>query len=155
MKKYVFISLLALVAMCFTGCRSEDAPKHKKTIDLEVRSNDWMWDKDAEQFYCHFDVEEITSDVYNYGEFSLHREYYSGTKDAYQVALPQSQYLWENVEDTAGVVTTIYYQQLVDYRVGFGYVEVQVTNSDYTYAEDQQGYLIQPEYMRFRLQITY
>jgi len=150
MKKNVIIGLLALMGIALTGCQT-NAPCnfHKKTVDMPVQSSEWQFDKDLQQFYVRFTIDWITSDVYNYGEFSVHREYNSGTKDAYQVALPQSQYLWENVQDSTGTETTVYYQQLVDYRIGVGYVEIQVTNSDYFYGD------YKPEDMLFRLQLTY
>ena len=149
MKKYVFISLLALVAMVFTGCHSEDAPQHKKTVDLVAYSNSWTFDNGANAFYCHFDVPEITSKVYNYGEFSVNREYNSGTPRAYQVALPETTYLQEEVDDGAGGTTMVYYQQHLDYAIGVGFVEVFCTISDFYYDD------FSPDAMLFRLQMTY
>jgi hypothetical protein len=98
---------------------------------------------------------ELTTDVYNYGNYSLHRVYNVQQKDEYQVALPQTVYLIENVVDAEGTVSEYYYSQQVDYRVGVGYVEIQVTNSDYFYSEDSQGYLINPETMDFHLQLIW
>ena len=155
MKKYVLISLLALVAMCFTACEDRGPRVQRESVYMTVEQNEWKWDNEAEQFYAHFNVPEITANVYNYGNYCLYREYNTGTKDAYQVGLPQSLYLWENVQDSTGADVTIYYQQLVDYRVGVGYVEIQVTNNDFFYAEDEQGYLINPEKMVFHLQLMY
>ena len=149
MKKYVLISLLALVAMCFTACEDRGPRVQRESVYMTVEQDEWKWDKEAEQFYAHFNVPEITANVYNYGNYCLYREYNTDTKDAYQVGLPQSLYLWENVQDTTGADVTIYYQQLVDYRVGVGFVEVQVTNSDYYYSS------VNPEKMVFHLQLMY
>ncbi|MBR6116714.1 MAG: hypothetical protein IKP93_04480 [Paludibacteraceae bacterium] len=137
--------------LLFTGCESKQEPCqfNKKTIDLVVNQKDWAFDNDTHQFYCHFDIEELTANVYNYGEVSVSREYNSGTKDAYQVALPMSLYMVEEVDDGQGGTSYIYYTQHIDYRVGIGYVEVQLTNSDYAYADEK------PESMIFRLQLTY
>ena len=146
MKKYLFISLLAIVVgAMFTACEVND-PTVKKTIDLKVKGNQWDIDSvDHKCFYfCHFDVPELTKDVYNYGEISVNREYNSGTEYAYQVALPETTYC---VDTIAG--NPYYYTQHVDYAYGIGFVEVFVTISDYYYDE----YV--PETMLFRLQMTY
>lgn len=151
MKKVSFLFVFAALLLLFTGCESKQEPCqfNKKTIDLVVNQKDWAFDNDTHQFYCHFDIEELTANVYNYGEVSVSREYNSGTKDAYQVALPMSLYMVEEVDDGQGGTSYIYYTQHIDYRVGIGYVEVQLTNSDYAYADEK------PESMIFRLQLTY
>jgi hypothetical protein len=158
MRKYVFMSLLALVLVGFSSCVVKESPEckfHAKSVYLTVYSNEWKYDKDLMQFYAHFDMPELTTDVYNYGNYSLHRVYNVQQKDEYQVALPQTVYLIENVVDAEGTVSEYYYSQQVDYRVGVGYVEIQVTNSDYFYSEDSQGYLINPETMDFHLQLIW
>ena len=43
----------------------------------------------------------------------------------------------------------------VDYRIGIGYVEIQVTNSDFYYPSDANNNLIKPEAMVFHLQLIY
>jgi hypothetical protein len=148
MRNEIIICVLAAVGLCFMACNNEPKMK-KKTRDLEVLANQWEFDQSAKMYYCHFNVAEISSDVYNYGEVSISREYNSGKKDAYQVALPMSLYMVEEVDDGQGGTAYIYYTQHIDYRVGIGYVEVQLTNSDYAYANEK------PESMIFRLQLTY
>ena len=157
MRKYVFICLMALVAVAFTACdRNPNAPKQKVTIDLVVNQNDWEFDTKANRFFCHFDVPALTADAYNYGEISISREYNSGKANVYQVALPETSYKMEEETDDAGNVTnTFYYQQLIDYAVGIQWVEVTYTISDYFYPTDESGKLIKPESMLFRLQLTY
>lgn len=157
MKKVSFLFVFAALLLGFVSCESKQECKcdptpcqfHKKTIDLVVDQDKWAFDNDTKQFYCHFDIEELTADVYNYGEVSISREYNSGTKNAYQVALPMSQYMVEEVDDGQGGTTNVYYTQHIDYRVGIGDVEVQLTNSDYFYEAQN------PESMIFRLQLTY
>ena len=154
MKKYLFISLFALVAIMFTGCeKKQQEPEpcrfHKLTLDLVVDQRDWQFDNDTKQFYYHFDIDELTADVYNYAELSISREFNAGTKDAYQVALPMSTYLEEEVDNGDNTVSTVYYTQHIDYRFGIKYVEIQVTNSDHIYAAEN------PESMIFRMQLTY
>jgi len=150
MKRYIFICMMALAAIGFTSCNTNE-PCHfnKQTIDLVVNQDNWVFDDNTGQYYCHFDVAELTADVYNYGEISISREYNSGTKDAYQVALPMSSYMSEEVTNADGTTKTVYYTQHIDYRVGIGYVEVQLTNSDYVYSTEK------PEAMLFRMQMTY
>lgn len=153
MKKYLFIALMALVAISFTGCVLNDstAPEckfHTKSIYLTVYQKEWQFDNDNQQFFAHFDLPDLTATIYNYGNYSLHREYNTGNPDAYQVALPQSIFCSENVVIN-DVEQTVYYTQMVDYRVGVGYVEIQVTNSDFFYPATN------PETMNFHLQLMY
>ena len=122
-----------------------------KTIKMQVASNEWQYDNTTQRFYCHFNQSAITADIYKYGNWTINREYNSGTKDAYLVALPESVFKSEVL--TNGSV--IYYTQLIDYAVGQGWVEITLTNSDYGYDQDPQGYLIAPEAMTFVMQITY
>ena len=96
-------------------------------------------------FFCHFTVDMLTAEVYNYGEVSVSREYNSGTNKAYQVALPETSYKVEQDGENK-----FYYAQLVDYAYGVGFIEVFYTISDYFYPE---GFT--PEGMVFRAQLTY
>ena len=131
-----------------TGCtiNSSSEPSermHKQTIDLNVKANSWVWDAGANMYYCHFDLPELTSDIYNYAEVSINREYNTGSSKAYQVALPETTYLTEKVNNQ-----DYFYQQHIDYAYGVGFVEIFLTFSDYVY--DQQ-----PDPMIFRMQLTY
>ncbi len=152
MKKYLLIGLLAMMGLGMTSCSNTCDCKHepvipcqfnKKTIDLVAQMSDWAFDTNANMYYCHFDLPELTSDIYNYAEVSINREYKTGTKDAYQVALPETTYLTETVNNQ-----NVFYQQHIDYAYGVGFVEIFLTFSDYVY--DQQ-----PDPMVFRMQLTY
>ena len=148
MKKYLLIGLVALMGLGMTGCtiNSSSEPSermHKQTIDLNVKANSWVWDAGANMYYCHFDLPELTSDIYNYAEVSINREYNTGSSKAYQVALPETTYLTEKVNNQ-----DYFYQQHIDYAYGVGFVEIFLTFSDYIY--DQQ-----PDPMVFRMQLTY
>ena len=145
MKKVLLILSIIAVAIGFTSCEDEPCRYHTQTLDLRVMQADWQFDDNTQQYYYHFDVPEITPFVYNYGNWSISREYNSGTADAYQVALPQSVYMTEALADGS----IAYYTQHIDYRVGIGYVEIQLTNSDYFYVQEN------PENMLFRLQLIY
>ena len=148
MKKYLLIGLVALMGLGMTGCtiNSSNEPSermHKQTIDLNVKASSWIWDAGANMYYCHFDLPELTSDIYNYAEVSINREYNTGSSKAYQVALPETTYLTEKVNNQ-----DYFYQQHIDYAYGVGFVEIFLTFSDYVY--DQQ-----PDPMIFRMQLTY
>ena len=155
MKKYLFISLLALGALLMTSCERNEPQLKKQSIYLEVPQSDWKYDSDIMQFYVRFSVPEITASIFNYGNYSIHREYNTGTADVCQVGLPQTIFVLLPVENPDGTPGEYYYQQLVDYKIGVGYVEIQVTNSDFLYEEDKLGYLVNPESMMFHLQLTY
>ena len=161
MKKYLFISLLAGMA-CMSSCTyptyvteeivGEECKFNKKTVELAVTRNLWDFDQSTGQFFCHFDVPEITEKVYLYGEVSINREYNSGKKNAYQVALPETSYKVEEEydEETGELINTFYYAQHIDYVYGIGFVEIFYTISDYYYPEGES-----PEAMLFKLQLTY
>ena len=124
--------MMAVMGVLLSGCE-QGQPFHKKTVDMTVTTSQWDFDQSANMFFCHFDVPEITSDVYNYGEVSVNREYNSGKNNAYQVALPETTYKMEEEVDTDGKPTgnKFYYQQHLDYAYGVGFVEVFCTISDF------------------------
>ena len=149
MKKYVFIAFLALATACMNSCKVSDCkcPEHHvqtETIDLHVKKSAWNFDNSLQAFYCRFDVEELTTKVYNYGEVSINHEYNSGTPDAYQVALPETLY-----KETVIGEQPYYFSEHIDYAYGVGFVEVMVTISDFYYED------FTPEEMYFRLQLTW
>ena len=148
MKKQVIIALFALAFVGLTSCEYNLPPEqckfNKETLDLSTKTNKvgWQFDLIAKQWYCHFDVAGITPSVYNFGEWSLSREFYKGQKEAYQAVLPFSQFKTDTLDEP----TVVYYTQYIDYRLGVGFVEIQLTNSDYLYSQEN------PETMYFRLQ---
>ena len=151
MKKTFFICLLVFVVLGLTSCQNNDPKLQKETLGLVVKSNQWYFDENLNAYYCHFDVPQITWDVYNYAEVSINREYNSDTKNAYQAALPETSYFAENEYDDDGeIINTFLYEQHVDYVYGHEFVEIYYTVSDFFYPED-----FSPGDMRFRLQITY
>ena len=150
MKKYLFICLMAVVGLVMVSCNSNAPRLNKMTIDLAVEKSQWEFDNTVNMFYCHFDVPQLTSDIYNYGEVSVNREYNSGTSKAYQVALPETSYKVEEEVVGDSVTNVYYYAQHIDYLYGPKYVEIFYTISDYFY---EDGF--KPEAMLFRLQMTY
>ena len=157
MKKSILIGFVAIMAVVFSSCNNAPECKfHKDALNLLVMHEDWQFDDDTKQFYFHFDVPEVTNYVYNVGNWSLSREFNEGTKDAYQVSLPTSEFaidtLWNEEHDAYDLH---YFSRYIDYRVGVDMVEVQVTYSDYYYPTDKYGDLMKPEDMLFRLQLIY
>ena len=150
MKKYLFLALA--LALVLTGCQEKVVCNfHSETIYLPAYQSDWEFDYDAQQFFCHFDVPEITRDVYDNGIWTVSCEFGRKSKNPYMVALPMSVFMTDTLSD----LSVVYYTQYFDYRVGVGYVEVQATMSDYLYPTDPKGNLVPPEAMTFRLQMTY
>lgn len=143
--------MMAVMGVLLSGCE-KGQPFHKKTIDLTVTSAQWDFDQSANMFFCHFDIPELTENVYNYAEVSVSHEYNSGKNNAYQVALPETTYKveYEVNEATGDTTNTFYYAQHLDYAYGVGFVEVFCTISDYFYPE---GWT--PDAMLFRLQMSY
>lgn len=117
--------------------------------DLRVNQGDWNLEEQEGLYYCRIEVEAITEDIYNEGHFTVCREFEKGTQDAYQVPLPMSMFMSEIIP----VNTPYYYTQALDYVVGVGYLEIQLTNSDYYY--DSEGQPILPETVYFRIVLTY
>lgn len=156
MKNRILVATLLLALVGLTACKDNctctpvDCKFHTNTLDLTVMQPDWNFDDETRQYYFHFDVPEITWDIYDYGNWTICREFNYGTANAYQVALPMSVYMSEQVIDTiANDTSMVYYTQHIDYRLGCGYVEIQLTNSDYLYSAEN------PEDMHFRLQLIY
>ena len=155
MKKQLFLCLIAAMAMVsctryYNTYEVVGGGVKKKTVNLPVKTNQWEFDQDVNQYYCHFDVLELTDSVYNYGEVSVNREYNSGTKDAYQVALPETSYLQIEITNDDNTTSPYFYQQHLDYAFGIGFVEVFCTISDFYYEDGWK-----PDGMLFRLQMTY
>lgn len=154
MKNYVWISLIGL-AMMVTGCRKdieEDAKYYHSTVfDVTVLHTEWEFDEYLGQFYCHKDIEELTEKVYDYGSWELYKEFDGGSKNPYQVALPTSFFMVDTLADSS----VHYYTEYMDYRVGIGYVEIQLTYSDFYYPKDEAGRYIKPDEMNFRLHLEY
>ena len=144
MKRKFFV--ISLFALALVSCQENNPCKyHTQTIDLKVQQADWQFDNDEQLFYYSFSVPEITNFVYNYGNWTICREFNGGTKNAYQVALPSCEFM----TDTLVGGTVAYYTRYIDYRLGVGGVDIQVTNSDYLYSSQK------PEDMIFRLQLIY
>lgn len=118
--------------------------------DLTINQDSWIFDKTNQWYFYRFEIPEITADIYNYGHFSIFREYNEGTADAIQAPLPMSVFLSEVIP----AESVVHYTQYIDYRVGIGYLDMQLTNSDYIYGV-KDGKIIPPDTMFFRLHLTY
>ena len=65
-----------MVLLGFTSCNQQEQQPckfHKQTIDLVVAQQDWQFDSQTQQFFCHFDIDELTADMYNYSKEDLEK----------------------------------------------------------------------------------
>ena len=150
MKKASLWFAFMLTVLAFAACdRNEPGQKMiVNTLDLTVLQKDWKFDNATLQYYYRFDVPEIDNYAYNYGAINVYREFDFNTSHPYQQVLPVSWHLTDTIVDTVmGDTIVDYYTQTIDYLYGVGYLDVQLTNSDYIYPKQN------PETMRFRLQI--
>ena len=146
MQNKLILVLLTVIACCFVACdQTTECKYHRDTYDISTAkpNNNWVFDKASREFVSHVNMSVITPFIYNYGNWSLCREFNKGYNDAYQVQLPMSNFKSDTLEENS----VVYYTQYIDYRVGTEYVEIQVTNSDYLYGPEK------PETMAFRLQV--
>ena len=141
--------------MVFTGCeKNEPCTCKQVTYELRVDQDEWEFDDNTHQFFAHFTIKELTGDVLKYGVVSATRVI-KENNNTYQVALPMSSYLGEEIEYTDGTKDTIFYTQHIDYRYGEKYVDVQLINSDWSYYIDNNENYINPDAMTFIMRITY
>lgn len=136
-KSFIILTLLAtMVGMSscryYTQC---DCPQNggggecyynKKVINFNVSASDWQESPDGTYLFAHISVPELTKDVYSYGAVSCFAEFYPGTSDAYQLALPATTYL--NYEEDGQILL---YQEKIDFIYGIGWVEVDLQYNDY------------------------
>ena len=162
MQKRHFIIVLLFFCVGLAGCTyitnppSEDCKYHAMSFQLPALHENWGFDKKTNQFFYRFKVPELTEEVYKKGNWSVSREIDPNTKQAYQVTLPQSEFIVLDEYDENGELVSSYcYSRYIDYRVSVGIVDIQVTNSDLIYDTDAQGNLEKPEEMHFRLQLIY
>ncbi len=127
------------------------------TTDLIVRSIDWRWNNQGGYYYCTFALPQLTTAIYNFGTVNCYHEYYSGTADAYQIALPEIKHnavlAYYDAQQHRDVYE--YYDQTIDYIFGVNFLEIDLMNSDFSYFVDSRGNLVYPEDMVFRLNFVY
>lgn len=119
---------------CQGGGGGGECYYHSKVYDLNATATSWELNErqDGTQFIsATFNIAELTATVYNYGAVSCYAEFNGGTKDAYQLALPATNY---NNYESAG--QTFYYSEKIDFIYGIGWVEVDIEYSDQAIYED-------------------
>ena len=150
---------MAVVALGFTGCTYNTYTEptsgtgstckfHSFTRELNAAASAWQWDNGAQMYFAHFDVADITKEVYQYGVITISHEH-KGTNSSYLVALPETTYEKVDLDNGDGTTSPYYFQQHIDYAVGVGFVEIFITISDFYYDD------FTPEAMNFRLQAVY
>lgn len=156
MKKSVFLSIvLPLVVLAFTGCKDDKCPCHcsRQVIEYNVYKADWKYsDLGAKEgnpyannyFFCTFDAPELTEDVFKYGNVEI----YDVFNNEMQHVLP---YVRHYEEYNAADSVWNYYTETVDAYYGVGWIEFQLSSSDFMY-EDDLSYM--PNAATFRVVIT-
>ena len=145
MKKYLFISLMALVTMVFTGCeKSEQCRYQKMTVDIPVASADWAYDDQTRQLFVTVPVKSLTEEAYRYGNISMYHVYHKGKSTEFMTALPETVYKETTVEGSPYL-----YQEHFEWTFAPGFVEIVLTISDFYYDD------YHPEDTDFKLQIIY
>ena len=138
----------------FTGCVTQNEPYQQVTYELRIDQNEWQFDSETHQFYAHFTIKELTNEVLKYGVVSITRVVKEGNS-TYQVALPMSTYMGEEITYEDSTTAMVYYTQHIDYRYGEKYVELQLINSDWSYYTDNNDNFINPDAMTFIMRLTY
>lgn len=148
MKKLPVIFAILVAAFTFTACEYQNVypteyktvyQNNSKTLDIEVPTTDWKW-SDNGYFFVTYDIPDLTQEIYDQGVISCYREYFFGTKDAYQINLPLEYSVSAN---------GMFFRQKVDFSFGVGFIEIAVTNSDSRFNS------INPEDMHFRLNMMW
>lgn len=161
MKKisYLFLTVCFIV-LGFTSCKREYICvdpcncRPNEVINVNVYRADWHYSdlgyKEGNPyannyFYCTVDVPEITSAVLKGGNVQI----YTVMNDGMQHVLPYVRH-YEEYNATDDVWN--YFTETVDAFFGLGWVEFQLTSSDFYY-EDHVEY--EPNAMSFRVVISH
>ena len=146
--KKLFILLVIGIAATLVGCKPQyyydyttnnyyeggECYYHTKVIDLDATADSWVLNTrdDGTQFIsASFDIPALTSTVYNYGAVCCYAEFNGGTKNAYQLALPATNY-----NNFVSEGQTIHYSEKIDFIYGIGWVEVDIEYSDQAIYDD-------------------
>lgn len=150
MKKYLFLLLCSLTIV---GCTTQNVTEvvYKSTTTSYVYQVDqWNYTDYVNQgspyannfFYARAEFPELTADVYRNADIQVYRVH-----DGYQHVLPEVQHYEEQLDAN----TWNFFTQTVDCIYGPGWIEFDVTHSDFQYESDVT---YAPEVMQFRVVIT-
>lgn len=147
MKKTILAALLGCLAFGFSACtfvteREVVYESNFQTLDLRINAGDWQYSEEGNYYFYTFSVPSLSSEIYNHGTVNCYREYNKGTRDAYQLPLPQTIH---NIELVNG--QEVLYTTTIDYSFAVGMVEIVLTNNDFYYTA--------PKGMDFRLNMTW
>lgn len=157
MKKFTYLLfVVCFAALTLSSCKQEVYCPHQPTqvVEVNVYQKDWQYSdlgiKEGNPyannyFYYSVDVPEITEEVFKGGNVSI----YTVMNNEMQHVLPYVRHYEEyNTTDSVWV----YFTETVDAYYGKGWVEFQLTSSDFYY-EDHLEY--QPNAMTFRVVISH
>lgn len=146
MKKYLFLLLCSLTIV---GCTTQNVTK-STTTSYVYQVDRWEYTDYVNQglpyannyFYARAQFPELTADVYRNADIQVYRVH-----DGYQHVLPEVQHYEEQLDTN----TWNFFTQTVDCIYGPGWIEFDVTHSDFQYESDVT---YAPEVMQFRVVIT-
>lgn len=149
MKKYLFLVLCALTIVGCTTNKITEVVEKSTTTSCLIPVDRWDYTNYVYQgspyannyFYAKFELSELTVDDCRYANIQVYRVH-----DGYQHVLPEVQHYEEEIATD----TWNFYTQTVDCIYGPGWIEFDVTHSDFRY--EQETYV--PEPMQFRVVIT-
>ena len=158
MKKYLFITLCALAIVGCTPQRITNVTEVTEVVNASTTAS-YIYQVDAwtytdfvdgsgppyanNFFYARANFPELTADLYKKANIQVYRVH-----DEYQHILPEVQHREEQLSDG----TWNFYTQTVDAVFGPGWIEFDVTHSDFQYEQDVT-YV--PEVMKFRVVLTW
>lgn len=150
MKKYLF---LLLCVPAIVGCTTKNVTEvvyRTTTVSYVYQVDTWNYSNLSSQgspfannyFYAKADFPELTADVCRNANIQVYR-----VRDGYQHVLPEVQHYEQQID----AENWNFYTQTVDCIYGPGWIEFDVTHSDFEYESDL-SYV--PEAMQFRVVIT-
>ena len=150
MKKYLFLLLCSLTIV---GCTTQNVTEvvyRSNSTSFLYQVDRWNYSNLTDQgspyannyFYAKADFPELTADICRSANIQVYRVH-----SGYQHVLPEVQHYEQQVDATSWN----FFTQTVDCIYGPGWIEFDVTHSDFEYETDLT---YEPEAMQFRVVIT-
>ena len=149
MKKYLFLLLCSLTIVGCTTKNVTEVVYKSTTLSYTYQVDRWNYTNMTDRglpyannyFYARADFPELTAEVYRNANIQVYR-----VRDGYQHVLPEVQHYEEQLDSIWNFFT-----QTVDCIYGPGWIEFNVTHSDFEYESDVT---YEPEVMQFRVVVT-
>jgi len=151
MKKALFC-LFAVLFLC--ACQGPQGPQGPKGDGpnwkiYEFSVSQWYYTdfKDNNFYYFIKEVPSLTNNVFLDGNVQVYYIYRDSNGELVQRTLPYVLHMYETVDGKVNYVT-----RTTDFEYGVGWVQINVTDSDFMYEKDQT---IVPSVMDFRVVMTW